>query len=207
MEFGGPGLASLSPDERATLANMATECSAKAGVCEADEATLRVDRRAPARASTSTRCARKRGRARSRRATTRAACTRSTSRAIRPMVATPGDPAQRHPVRPDQRRPRSPSSARCAIDIAYGGSCTAGKEADLDMYAAVMKEALDAGPRGARTASTSSSSSAPQAVEAVRARRGLPRRLRADRACEVIHARLRRLHRLRARASRRAPTR
>ena len=48
MEFGGPGLASLSPDERATLANMATECSAKAGVVEADEAMLRVDRGAPA---------------------------------------------------------------------------------------------------------------------------------------------------------------
>ncbi|MCA1663353.1 MAG: aconitate hydratase, partial [Myxococcales bacterium] len=40
MEFGGPGLASLSPDERATLANMATECSAKAGLVEADDATL-----------------------------------------------------------------------------------------------------------------------------------------------------------------------
>src|SRR5687767_14889248 len=36
MEFGGPGLRSLSPDERATLANMATECSAKAGVTEGD---------------------------------------------------------------------------------------------------------------------------------------------------------------------------
>jgi 3-isopropylmalate/(R)-2-methylmalate dehydratase large subunit len=31
------------------------------------------------------------------------------------------------------------------IDIAYGGSCTAGKDEDLDMYARVMKEALDAG--------------------------------------------------------------
>ena len=41
MEFGGPGLASLSPDERATLANMATECSAKAGIVEGDEAMLR----------------------------------------------------------------------------------------------------------------------------------------------------------------------
>src|SRR5262249_35471293 len=37
MEFGGPGLASLTPDERATLANMATECSARSGVVEADE--------------------------------------------------------------------------------------------------------------------------------------------------------------------------
>jgi 3-isopropylmalate/(R)-2-methylmalate dehydratase large subunit len=40
MEFGGPGLFSLSPDERAVLANMATECSAKAGVVEVDDATL-----------------------------------------------------------------------------------------------------------------------------------------------------------------------
>src|SRR5438445_2875237 len=40
IEFGGPGLGSLSPAERATPANMATECSAKAGVVEADEATL-----------------------------------------------------------------------------------------------------------------------------------------------------------------------
>ena len=40
MEFGGPGLASLSMDERATLANMATECSARAGMVEADQKTL-----------------------------------------------------------------------------------------------------------------------------------------------------------------------
>ena len=39
MEFGGPGLASLSMDERATLCNMATECSARTGICEADDLT------------------------------------------------------------------------------------------------------------------------------------------------------------------------
>ena len=33
------------------------------------------------------------------------------------------------------------------IDIAYGGSCTAGKEVDLDLYARVMREALKAGKR------------------------------------------------------------
>lgn len=37
MEFGGPGLISLSADERATLCNMATECSARTGICEADD--------------------------------------------------------------------------------------------------------------------------------------------------------------------------
>ena len=67
--------------------------------------------------------------------TTRAASTRSTSSAIRPMVATPGDPAQRHPLRPDERRAASPTCGEVPIDIAYGGSCTAGKEDDLDLYA------------------------------------------------------------------------
>ena len=40
MEFGGTGLASLSMDERATLCNMATECSAKTGICEPDQLTI-----------------------------------------------------------------------------------------------------------------------------------------------------------------------
>ncbi len=40
MEFGGPGLASLSVDERATLCNMATECSGRTGICEADDALM-----------------------------------------------------------------------------------------------------------------------------------------------------------------------
>ena len=40
MEFGGPGLASLSMDERATLCNMATECTAKTVIAEWDEKTI-----------------------------------------------------------------------------------------------------------------------------------------------------------------------
>src|SRR5207245_3728218 len=39
------------------------------------------------------------------------------------------------------------SSDVCSSDLAYGGSCTAGKEVDLDLYASVMKEALEAGLR------------------------------------------------------------
>ncbi len=31
------------------------------------------------------------------------------------------------------------------MDIAYGGSCTGGKKADMDMYAGVVKRALDGG--------------------------------------------------------------
>jgi len=40
IEFTGPGLRSLSMDERATLANMATECSARTAIVEADERTF-----------------------------------------------------------------------------------------------------------------------------------------------------------------------
>ena len=94
-----PGLCALSPDERATLANMATECSAKAGV-------VRGRRRDAARGSPRAgpgvdrrRAAREGRRARSRRAATPAACTASISSTIRPMVATPGDPAKGIPSR------------------------------------------------------------------------------------------------------------
>lgn len=40
MEFGGPGLAALSMDDRFTMANMTVEAGAKNGVFEVDERTL-----------------------------------------------------------------------------------------------------------------------------------------------------------------------
>src|SRR5690606_15907706 len=40
MEWGGEGLFRLPPDERATLANMATECSARGAVMEVDDTML-----------------------------------------------------------------------------------------------------------------------------------------------------------------------
>ena len=144
MEFGGPGLGSLSPDERATLANMATECSAKAGVIEADEATVAwIAERRPGVSASSL----------------RAKVVAPDPGAaygggvhvidlgeIRPMVATPGDP--------DHGIPSDPTNGafidelpEVKIDIAYGGSCTAGKEGDLDLYALVMRDALASGRR------------------------------------------------------------
>lgn len=49
MEYGGPGLAELSIDDRFTMANMAIECGAKNGIFEVDDITReylkgRVDR-------------------------------------------------------------------------------------------------------------------------------------------------------------------
>ncbi len=40
MEFGGDGLFGLAPDERATLANMATECTARGAVMEVDDTMI-----------------------------------------------------------------------------------------------------------------------------------------------------------------------
>jgi 3-isopropylmalate/(R)-2-methylmalate dehydratase large subunit len=144
MEFGGPGLASLSPDERATLANMATECSAKGGVVEADEETLRwiAARRPGARIDDL------------RRKVVRpdpdavyaGGVHRIDLGALRPMVATPGDPARGIPSDPTNGALVG-EIGEVPIDIAYGGSCTAGKEVDLDLYAHVMQEAREAGLR------------------------------------------------------------
>jgi 3-isopropylmalate/(R)-2-methylmalate dehydratase large subunit len=146
MEFGGPGLSTLSPDERATLANMATECSAKAGVVEADEATLAWI--AARRPGVSIDDLRRRVVAPDREAEYAGGVHTIDLARIPPMVATPGDQAKGIPSDPTNGAAIA-DLGEVPIDIAYGGSCTAGKEADLDMYAQVMREALAAG-RGVR---------------------------------------------------------
>ena len=142
MEFGGPGLSSLSMDERATLCNMATECSAKTGICDPDDLTIEwLMKRRPG--------------------LSREEIYNSFVFAdegakydggihdidldeIQPMVAHPGDP--------DKGVPSDPTNGAYIkdlgvvnIDIAYAGSCTAGKDDDFAYYAKVTKAALDAG--------------------------------------------------------------
>ena len=56
--------------------------------------------------------------------------------AIRPMAALPNDPGNGVPL--DDLEPE-----RIRIDIAYAGSCTAGKKEDMDMYARVFREMRD----------------------------------------------------------------
>ena len=143
MEFTGPGLLALSMDERATLANMATECSAKSGICEADEETLRwIVNRRPGGASVA--ALRERIVAPDPGATYAGGIHHIDLSQMRPMVATPGDP--------DHGVPSDPTNGAfidelgdVPIDIAYGGSCTAGKEEDFDFYAKVLREAVTAG--------------------------------------------------------------
>ena len=142
MEFTGPGIASLSMDERATLTNMATECSARGAIVEADEETYRwIRQRRPEIDEAELR--------------SRAVEPDSGARydggvhtidlaSIRPMVAHPGDP--------DRGIPSDPTNGAMvddlddvAIDIAYGGSCTAGKIDDMVFYHQVVEEAVNAG--------------------------------------------------------------
>ena len=58
---------------------------------------------------------------------------------ITPMVATPGDPGNGKYIRE--------LSAPVPIEIAHGGTCTAGKNEDKDMYARVLADALAQGKR------------------------------------------------------------
>jgi 3-isopropylmalate/(R)-2-methylmalate dehydratase large subunit len=142
MEFGGPGLRSLAPDERATLANMATECSATSGIVEADDAMLEwIVARRPGASLASLRA---RVVAPDQGAEYAGGVHTIDLASIRPMVATPGDPSRGIPSDPTNGAAVD-GLGDVRIDIAYGGSCTAGKEADLDLYAEVMTEALEAG--------------------------------------------------------------
>ncbi len=142
MEFTGPGVSTLSMDERATLANMATECTARSGIVSADAETYRwlaqwrpgVDR----------------DRLRERTVEPDADAVYAGGihvidlAALEPMVADPGDPDRGIASDPTNgAKVRDIGEVR--IDIAYGGSCTAGKIDDLDFYHRVVKEAVDAG--------------------------------------------------------------
>jgi 3-isopropylmalate/(R)-2-methylmalate dehydratase large subunit len=66
--------------------------------------------------------------------------------AITPMVATPGDP-DRGIASDPKNGAFIPEIGHVKIDIAYGGSCTAGKRDDIDMYARVMAAAERAGKK------------------------------------------------------------
>jgi 3-isopropylmalate/(R)-2-methylmalate dehydratase large subunit len=59
-----------------------------------------------------------------------AAVLRIDASTLSPMVARPGDPGLGLPLADVAERPR--------LDIAYGGSCTAGKRADFAQYHAVL---------------------------------------------------------------------
>jgi 3-isopropylmalate/(R)-2-methylmalate dehydratase large subunit len=142
MEFTGPGVATLSMDERATLTNMATECSAKTAIVVADEETFRWLREW--RPDADVERMRARAVAPDPGAVYAGGVHAIDLSQIRPMVAHPGNP--------DRGIPSDPTNGafvdevgQVPIEIAYGGSCTAGKIDDLLFYHEVVREAVDAG--------------------------------------------------------------
>ena len=144
MEFGGPGLLTLSPDERATLANMATECSARGAVMEVDDTMLEWI--ASHRTGTDLAEMRKKVVAPDAGAHYDGGVHRIELSSIRPMVATPGDPDRG--IASDPKNGALISElGKVKLNIAYGGSCTAGKRDDVDMYARVLAEAERAGKK------------------------------------------------------------
>jgi len=135
LEFAGEGVRAMALDERATLTNMAVEAGGFTGIIEADEVV--VDYLAQQRGLDADEVRRRIVRA-DPGAQYCATFTIDLS-AIAPMVATPGDPRNGVPL--------SDLGAPVKIDIAYGGSCTGGKKADMDMYARVLGDAVAKGKR------------------------------------------------------------
>jgi 3-isopropylmalate/(R)-2-methylmalate dehydratase large subunit len=142
MEFGGAGLTALSLDERATLCNMATECGAKTGISEPDDRLIDWLKNNRPELDEHT--------IRARMVKPDDNCDYEGGRhvidlaLIEPMVAHPGNPDLGIPSDPTNGELIKDLS-NIPIDIAYGGSCTAGKFADMDMYAMVVRDALKSG--------------------------------------------------------------
>lgn len=135
LEFTGPGVVAMALDERATLTNMAVEAGSFTGIIEADDVVVDylVEQRGMRADDV---------RARLVQADPGATYCKEFELdldQLEPMVATPGDPRNGVPLRELSERPK--------IDIAYGGSCTGGKKADMDMYASVVRKALERGRR------------------------------------------------------------
>lgn len=142
MEFTGPGVSRMSMDERATLTNMATECAAKTAIVVADEETFRW--LAHWRPGADIERYRRRAVAPDPDAEYAGGVHTIDLSKLRPMVAHPGDP--------DRGIPSDPTNGAWVdelgdveVEIAYGGSCTAGKIDDLEFYHRVVEEAVEAG--------------------------------------------------------------
>jgi len=137
MEYSGEAIAELGVDERATMCNMAAEIGGFTGIVQPDQKVVDflVERRRMdgAEAEKLTRGLKSDVGAQY------AYVIELDASEIYPMVATPGDPGNGKYVR-DLNTP-------VPIEIAYGGTCTAGKNEDMDMYAAVLRDALRQGKR------------------------------------------------------------
>ena len=141
MEYSGEAIEELSVDERATMTNMAAEIGGFTGIVAPDQKTVQflMERRGLSLSQAEGYC---KGLFSDPDAEY-AHVIELNADEITPMVATPGDPGNGKFVR-DLNTP-------VPVEIAYGGTCTAGKNADMDMYAQVLQDALQQGKRVAES--------------------------------------------------------
>lgn len=132
IEYAGPSVEALSVDERATMTNMAAEVGAFTGIIGADEKCVEfmVNERGMDRA----RAEKLIEGMQSDPDAEYVKVIEIDAATIRPMAALPNDPG--NGILIDELEAK-----QIRIDIAYAGSCTAGKKDDMDMYARVLAEA------------------------------------------------------------------
>ena len=135
MEYAGEAIEELSVDERATMTNMAAEIGGFTGIVAPDKKAVDflVERRGIDRTKAE---AMVEG-LYSDPGAQYAHVIELDAADITPMVATPGDPGNGKYIRE--------LNTPVPVEIAYGGTCTAGKNEDMDMYAAVLADALKQG--------------------------------------------------------------
>jgi 3-isopropylmalate/(R)-2-methylmalate dehydratase large subunit len=138
IEYAGEAVEALSIDERATMTNMAAEVGAFTGIVAPDAKAVHylVEERGVDRAHAESLCAG----LYSDDDAEYVKIIEIDASTIRPMVALPGDPG--NGIYIDDLE-----SDAIRLDVAYAGSCTAGKKDDMDMYAAVLQAARDSGLR------------------------------------------------------------
>jgi 3-isopropylmalate/(R)-2-methylmalate dehydratase large subunit len=137
VEYAGEAVQALSIDERATMTNMAAEVGAFTGIIQPDEKNVeflvRERRMDPADIRPLLEGMFSDPGAQYEEVIEIDAST------LKPMIALPGDPGNGLFI--------EELGQEVKVDIAYAGSCTAGKKEDMDMYARVLKEAADQGER------------------------------------------------------------
>jgi 3-isopropylmalate/(R)-2-methylmalate dehydratase large subunit len=137
MEYAGEAIEELGVDERATMCNMAAEIGGFTGIVAPDQKVVDflVERRKMPRAEAEKLITGLNSDA----GAQYAHVIEMDASEIYPMIATPGDPGNGRYIR-DLNTP-------VPVEIAYGGTCTAGKNEDMDMYAEVLNDALQQGKR------------------------------------------------------------
>ena len=137
IEYAGEAIEGLSVDERATMTNMAAEIGGFTGIITPDAKV--VDFLVERRGMNRTEAGKLVVGLISDPGAQYAEVIELNADDITPMVATPGDPGNGKRIRD--------LSGHIPIEIAYGGTCTAGKNEDMDMYARVLADALEHGKR------------------------------------------------------------